>query len=108
MSDNNRTPPSADPASKPKQSRNKLTPEQRIARLEQKIAREKSNQRKASRKLQTRIKIILGAACLSLIDSLTTEQKRSFMGRLLTFLSERDRQALLDNGFLQESGSDTK
>lgn len=102
MSDDNSTPPSAPAASKPKKTRNKITPEQRIARLEQQLARAKSQQQQQSRKLQTRAKIILGAAFLRFVDDLAADRQQKAVQSLWPLISERDQKALIDSGLLPE------
>lgn len=103
MSDDNSTPPSAPAASKRKQSRKKLTPDQRIARLEQQLARAKAEQRQTSRKLQTRGKIIFGAGMIPVIFK---EIPPNWQARIMTLfwerISERDRQDLLNSGLLPD------
>lgn len=105
MADHDTTNSSAPAASKPKKTRNKLTPEQRIARLEQQLARAKSDQRKSSRKLQTRAKIILGAASLSYLSGLPAANCQTSLDKLVPFIKRRDRQALLDSGLLPDTVS---
>ena len=95
-------PPSADPASERKPSRKKLTPEQRIARLEQKIARVKALQKQNNRKLQTRAKIILGNAFLRHVDSLAADQQQKAVQSLWALISEGGQQVIVDSGLLPE------
>ena len=85
MSDDNRTPSSADPASKRKQSRKKPTPEQELARLEQRIAQ-----------------IILGDAFTRFVDSLASDRQQKAVQSLWALVSERDQKALIDSGLLPE------
>jgi hypothetical protein len=72
------------------------------ARSAHRASRAKSQQQQQSRKLQTRAKIILGAAFVRFVDGLAADRQQKAVQSLWALVSERDRQALLDSGLLPE------
>jgi len=71
----------------------RLTRAQRIARLRDALAREISREKEERRRADTRRKIVLGAAVISLLtdETLALVSKHNLANRLLSLIAERDR-----------------
>ena len=71
----------------------RLTRAQRIARLRDALAREISREKEERRRAETRRKIVLGAAVISLLtdETLALVSRHNLANRLLALIGPRDR-----------------